>query len=288
MGWRLRLGMIVAGAGVVLSLPVAALASQNEVLLCYGATYAVGGIQRTHRGADVAPGEDDTAHSFTSGEVSFAGRIPADEGGSVFAVTVRTSDGLLVTVHPLSEVWVGEGETVCTGDGLGQVAASGDSSVADTHVHVSARRGDTYLDPSFLITTVVTPLKPNGSVEDVAVASPAPEVVSAVGAGTPAVHVQASASAPAQDVPVAPHVDLPEPTPAADAKRPAISEEAFMSSDEAVDPSAAGGLPARKRGAGIDVQAVVRGLLVASAALVLMVAGVVGKRRVLALSTAER
>lgn len=139
--------------GVVLSMPAQAHAIEAQVLLCYGATYSVAGAQRTHRGADVAASTGSAAASFADGEVSFSGRVPSDEGGSVFAVTVRTSDGTLVTVHPLAECWASEGEPVSIGDGLGLVAESGDSSVHEPHLHLSVRRGGTYVDPSFLLSS---------------------------------------------------------------------------------------------------------------------------------------
>ncbi|MBN2822080.1 MAG: peptidoglycan DD-metalloendopeptidase family protein [Coriobacteriia bacterium] len=145
------LQILALGICMAVALPVPAWGAQEKVLLCYGASYDLAGVTCAHHGADLAATAGEAAFSFVSGEVSFSGRIPADAGGSVLAVTVRTDDGMLVTLHPLTEVWVRQGESVVVGDGLGMVAATGDASVAESHLHLSARRDGAYVDPSFLI-----------------------------------------------------------------------------------------------------------------------------------------
>ncbi len=178
------LQILVLGICMAVVLPAPAWGAQEKVLLCYGTTYDLAGVTRTHHGADLAATAGDAAFSFVSGEVSFSGRIPADGGGSVLAVTVRTGDGMLVTLHPLAEVWVGQGESVVVGDGLGMVAATGDASVAASHLHLSARREGAYVDPSFLIVGAEPEMQDPAPLSETTEPAPFLEGSPALGSGT--------------------------------------------------------------------------------------------------------
>lgn len=123
----------------------------GETLLAYGQTYDPGGGVRTHRGLDIAAGAGEGIAAAADGSVTFAGLVPADGGGRVYAVTIRTSDSLRVTVSPLESVAVGAGSQVAAGDQLGVLAAAGDASSAAAHVHLSVREGDAYVDPAPLL-----------------------------------------------------------------------------------------------------------------------------------------
>ncbi len=153
------------------------LAGPGEVVVDFGGLYTSGaGTERTHHGLDIAgdPGSD--ILSCIDGIVTFAGSIPAGEGASTLAVTVRRDDGVLVTCLPLQELAVTKGETVLAADRVGTLAAAGDASSPSAHVHVSCRVGEDYVDPGELL---VAQGVPQGS--------PQPEV--------PAVEVSGAAAA---------------------------------------------------------------------------------------------
>lgn len=101
-----------------------------------------------HRGVDLAADPGCRVVSPASGRVLFAGPVPADGGGRCNAVTVELADGLRISLLPLESVVVSEGDTLAAGDLVGSLAASGDDSHGDTHLHVSLRTGETYLDPT--------------------------------------------------------------------------------------------------------------------------------------------
>jgi len=125
--------------------------ADTGVILGYGAVYQLAdGSSRVHQGLDLPAGEGEDAHSMADGEVTFAGKVPADGGGQVFAVTVKMADGLLVTESPLESVDVAKGAQVARGDTLGAIACDGDCSSSVPHVHLSARRDGVYIDPAFL------------------------------------------------------------------------------------------------------------------------------------------
>lgn len=118
------------------------------VVLAFGAAYESGGKHVTHRGLDLQGSAGDTVRAACDGEVTFAGAVPAEGGGRTLAVTIRSADGLLVCVSPLATTSVRKGTPVAAGDPLGELAQSGDGSWNDTHVHLSVRDGDTYIEPA--------------------------------------------------------------------------------------------------------------------------------------------
>jgi len=153
------LGCVLATAVVVageLVLPGAAgagwpLAQDARVSLGFGARYATqGGTDAIHRGADVAAGEGERVLAPLAGKVTFAGSVPAAGGGTMRAVTIETAQGL-ITLMPLARLDVTRGAELGEGDGVGVIAATGDASSGETHLHVGARRGDLYVDPLGLI-----------------------------------------------------------------------------------------------------------------------------------------
>jgi hypothetical protein len=124
------------------------LAEDCEVALAYGQPYTgPDGAARTHTGLDLHAEHGVAALSVVGGTVAFAGRIPAGAGASTLAVTIEAADGLRYTVLPLESLDVGAGDAVEAGTELGALAQGGDDSTASTHLHVSVRRGETYLDP---------------------------------------------------------------------------------------------------------------------------------------------
>jgi murein DD-endopeptidase MepM/ murein hydrolase activator NlpD len=125
----------------------------GRVLVAYGEVCpGVGGSgTRTHSGIDLECAEGETATACEGGTVSFAGPVPGDAGGRVIAVTVSGDDGLRVTYMPLATAAVAAGGRVEAGSRIGGVAGSGDASCGTPHLHVSVRRGKTYLDPTGML-----------------------------------------------------------------------------------------------------------------------------------------
>lgn len=112
---------------------------------------------RTHCGLDLAGVPGEPVRAACAGTVVFAGLIPADGGGRTGAVTIQPEDGLAVTVSPLADVSVARGDTVDRGATVGALAAAGDGSSNEPHLHLSVRREGRYVDPEPL-------LEPNGPV----------------------------------------------------------------------------------------------------------------------------
>ncbi|MDY0088222.1 MAG: M23 family metallopeptidase [Coriobacteriia bacterium] len=121
-------------------------------IVSYGASYiSSDGGSSVHSGIDVAVSAGTSVLGVLEGKVTFAGRVPAGEGATTIAVTVESGD-VRLTYMPLSETPLSAGETVGAGQRLGSLAAAGDRSHPEPHLHLSARRGTLYIDPSqFLV-----------------------------------------------------------------------------------------------------------------------------------------
>lgn len=172
--------------------------SPTPVVLGFGARYSgTEGSSRTHGGVDLAAPAGAEVVAPAAGTVSFAGRVPAGEGATTLAVSILMGDGRTVTLLPLEAVSVQKGAQVSSGSTVGTLAAGGDASSPDTHLHVGLKTASMYLDPeSFLVAPMPVETSPE---------SPAPDVPA------PATSVQGApvASAPAA-VPVVEQVVVPE------------------------------------------------------------------------------
>lgn len=124
--------------------------ASGGITLGYGGTYLRDGSQAVHRGIDIAAPAGSPVRSAQEGEVSFAGLVPGGSG-QVYAVSVRTSQGLTVTCMPLECASVAAGDEIAAGDELGVLAANGDVSSPASHVHLSVRREQAYLDPMLVL-----------------------------------------------------------------------------------------------------------------------------------------
>ncbi|MHB1136752.1 MAG: murein hydrolase activator EnvC family protein [Coriobacteriia bacterium] len=118
--------------------------SGASIALPFGAEYP-GGV---HRGIDLPADAGVAVRSPMAGRIAFAGTIPADGGGTCNAVTIETTDGRRVSLLPLESVHIQAGASVCAGDTVGRLAASGDDSLGYPHLHLGLRQGDRYIDPA--------------------------------------------------------------------------------------------------------------------------------------------
>jgi len=118
-----------------------------------GDPYAAG----QHRGVDVGGVAGEPVLAPAAGSVTFAGTVPG--GGRT--VTIRTPDGLAVTLLHLGTIAAVKGASVAEGAQVGTLGSSGTSELAETYVHLGIRQasdGGGYLDPeSFLPPRVSAP-----------------------------------------------------------------------------------------------------------------------------------
>ena len=128
--------------------------SQSGPTLGFHMQYEHDGIRYTHSGADIGAAAGSAVKAPVDAVVSFVGRVPsgdaAEHGGDMAtmnAVSLRMSDGRTVTLMPLEDVSVTKGDAVCEGAVVGRLAARGDKSTKETHLHMGLKRGSTYYDP---------------------------------------------------------------------------------------------------------------------------------------------
>lgn len=122
----------------------------GDALVRFGARYG-SERPRTHWGLDLAGMSGEPVRAPCGGRVVFAGLIPADGGGRTTAVTIEPEDGVAVTVSPLAEATVTRGDVVDRGAAIGVLAAEGDASSDEPHLHLSVRRDGRYVDPEPLL-----------------------------------------------------------------------------------------------------------------------------------------
>ena len=215
----------------------------GPTLLAYGEAYKASGAteSRAHSGVDLGCADGCRALACQGGVVSFSGSVPGDAGGRVVAVTVAGDDGLRITYMPLSTAAVAAGQRIEQGCAVGVVAGSGDASSAAPHLHLSVRRGETYLDPAGMLSTAAGVPDPGGSGN---VASPQPEAVrppsaAQVSAPHPAPVAGAQASVAHAPVSASQHVAPAGAPSAASAGVGAQAALASLSAAHVVSPAAA-------------------------------------------------
>lgn len=203
-----------------------------ELCTPYGASCPGG----THRGIDLTAVEGSTVLAPASGTVGFAGPVPADGGGTCIAVTLEMPDGLRISMMPLADACVSAGGTVNAGEQLGTLAASGDDSSPNVHLHLGLRRGDTYLDPASLLPVIeqtsqavpssvsaeaVPPASPSGG-SPVPQARPAPQLAAAPIVGAAVSLPNTGAVAPESPNSLISRLPVESGIPAPSALRPAL------------------------------------------------------------------
>ena len=120
-------------------------------LLGFGASYASGGQTRTHTGCDLKAERGDAVLAPVAATVSFVGQVPAGPDRRVTAVTLEDAGGAKTTLMPLVSATAKQGQHVAAGQRLGALAADGDPSIGEAHLHVSVRKGSLYVDPLGLL-----------------------------------------------------------------------------------------------------------------------------------------
>jgi hypothetical protein len=184
----------------------------------------------THHGVDVGMAAGALVDTPMAGDVRFVGHVPGPQGGSVLAVTIETAQGRM-TMLPLEDAGVSEGDHLEAGAAIGHVAAKGDASSATPHLHIGLKRGGVYVDPSPLLAVPAPPTQPApepevaystseakarpapstapaAAVAPSSVAKPAGEAAGSPALGTGAQIAEASAGDVAADGQLAPGVSL--------------------------------------------------------------------------------
>jgi hypothetical protein len=145
-GVPLSVSVLVA---VLLALPASACGSPlpGDVLVGFEDSYDRSGRQFTHHGLDVAMEAGNSVSCLHEGVVVFAGHVPAGPGQSTLAVTIEDDSGRRWSYLPFEAVAVGEGQSVAEGACMGALAAAGDASSAEAHLHLGLRIDGEYSDP---------------------------------------------------------------------------------------------------------------------------------------------
>jgi hypothetical protein len=152
----------------------------------------------SHGGIDLEAPVGARVSACVGGRVAFAGRVPATGGGTALAVSVVTPDGLRVTYLPLASCSVVAGTEITAGEPIGELAGSGDGSLAASHLHLSVRRGEAPIDPATLLGSSVAPDTWTPAADAPATGSPpVVRAPAARGHAGPTVARQAPAPAPA-------------------------------------------------------------------------------------------
>lgn len=95
-----------------------------------------------HRGIDVAAPTGTVVRTSAPGVVSFAGTVAGNR-----TVTVDHADGVRTSYSYLSAIVPRRGDALASGDVVGTVGTGHPDEALPPHVHLSARRGDVYVDP---------------------------------------------------------------------------------------------------------------------------------------------
>lgn len=143
----------VAVALLCASAASAAALGSSAVLLGFGGTYELDGLDCTHHGIDIGMPPRSPVEVPAEGVVAFAGRVPVRGGGSTFAVSVDCEEGR-VSLLPLEDVAVTVGQKVVAGSVVGALSKTGDPSSGKSHLHLGLRREGEYIDPAFLLAPV--------------------------------------------------------------------------------------------------------------------------------------
>lgn len=119
------------------------------------------GKKYTHHGIDVQVPTGSQVTAAGDGKVSFAGFTPAGGG----TVSIIHPNGYKTTYLQLAQISVSEGEEVTKGKAIAIVAASGDKSLTEPHLHFGVKEvaTDKYVDPESLLPLILVEKEPSPS-----------------------------------------------------------------------------------------------------------------------------
>src|SRR5690606_1513346 len=98
-----------------------------------------------HRGVDLAAAAGAPVRAMAAGRVTFAGAV----AGSSW-ITVAHDDGVRTSYGPVTDIAVRVGERVSAATVVA-TATGGAHGAGSGRLHVGARRGEVYLDPTTLV-----------------------------------------------------------------------------------------------------------------------------------------
>lgn len=127
---------------------------RDSLILGYQEGYSFQGEDCVHRGVDLPGGAGSAVKAPCSGTVVFAGEVPANhadggsqDGSTMTAVSIGLEDGRRLTLMPLQELALRQGDSVEEGCVVGTLAATGDRSSSQSHLHMGLKRDGRYCDP---------------------------------------------------------------------------------------------------------------------------------------------
>lgn len=136
---------------------------RDSLILDYQASYTYQGAAYTHRGVDIAAPAGSAVLAPCGGSIAFCGEVPAsradggaDDGSTMTAVSIQLDDGRRLTLLPLEGVRVAAGDAVEEGQQLADLAASGDRSSQQPHLHMGLKLQGEYCNPLSLFDTLPT------------------------------------------------------------------------------------------------------------------------------------
>lgn len=134
--------------------------SRLSTSLGFHQTYAYAGGSYTHSGIDIEAAAGVAVCAPVAGMVSFVGQVPCGDTvagvaastseRTMTAVSIKIADGRTVTLMPFDTVDVERGQDVGEGQCVGALAATGDRSSQEPHLHMGLKRSGTYYDPMTL------------------------------------------------------------------------------------------------------------------------------------------
>lgn len=133
-------------------------ASELSPSVGFHESYTAGDNSYGHSGIDIPASAGMPISTPAAGTVSFTGAVPSGDSRisgapshkTMRAVSIKLSDGKTVTLMPFASIEVKRGGRVSEGQLLGTLAATGDVSSRETHLHMGLKRERTYYDPMSL------------------------------------------------------------------------------------------------------------------------------------------
>lgn len=150
--------------------------SQTDAAVGFHEEYDYAGSRYVHSGVDLAAKPGSEVVAPVESVVSFVGSVPAGDeklsgvsnGSTMEAVSLRMSDGRVITLMPFEAVEVSRGESLGEGAVVGRLAVGGDKSSKGTHLHMGLKKGSAYYDPMSLFANAQAGRAPSSEAEALA------------------------------------------------------------------------------------------------------------------------